>query len=168
MRTAPLPRVHLDPEARRYLFASPGPLRLEFADPGGGCPWPLAGLRVEFAGAQAGALAGAGALVGAGLRAGFRWTGGRLPVVVTTGARDEHRVLLVAAPRVPGVVAALLLEVRDGTGRLPVARFSWPEPARHLLGTGPSCLATGVRELLYRAEPDRARRPRVQVGPAAG
>jgi len=81
----------------------------------------------------------------------------------------EHRVLTLTASSVPSAMAALLLHVRDSTGTLPHVYFEWtegnpvPNFVRFLLfGVGE--VAPVTREVLRRAEPDRARRPHVHVG----
>ncbi|MEO3974620.1 amino acid transporter [Streptomyces sp. CAU 1734] len=79
------------------------------------------------------------------------------------------RRLRVEGATVPNAIAAVLLSIRDRTGRVPHAYFTWTEgaPFGHLLrflvfGDGETAPVT--REVLRRAEPDPARRPRVHVG----
>ncbi|WP_329214717.1 amino acid transporter [Streptomyces sp. NBC_01485] len=79
------------------------------------------------------------------------------------------RRLRVSGPTVPNAVAAVLLALRDRTGEVPHAYFSWTEgnPVSHLirfLVFGDGEVAPVTREVLRRAEPDPARRPRVHVG----
>jgi hypothetical protein len=82
---------------------------------------------------------------------------------------DGQRVLTVAGSSVPTVLAALVLHVRDLTGRRPHLYFGWTEgsPAANFLRylvLGQGEVAPVTREILRRAEPDRARRPHVHVG----
>ena len=89
---------------------------------------------------------------------------------VTGEARhDRYRVLTFSSSSVPNALAALLMTVRDQTGRLPHMYFEWSEgnPAANLLrflffGVGE--VAPLTREIIRRAEPDRDRRPHVHVG----
>ncbi|GAA1369701.1 APC family permease [Streptomyces beijiangensis] len=79
------------------------------------------------------------------------------------------RILRVVGPVVPNTIAAVLLEVRDRTGKVPHAYFNWTEghPLSHLLRFlvfGDGEVAPVTREVLRRAEPDPARRPRIHVG----
>ncbi|MFE0178995.1 amino acid transporter [Streptomyces sp. NPDC059002] len=79
------------------------------------------------------------------------------------------RRLRVAGPGVPNTIAAVLMEIRDRTGQVPHAYFNWTEgdPFGHLLRFlvfGDGEVAPVTREVLRRAEPDPARRPRVHVG----
>lgn len=88
---------------------------------------------------------------------------------VTGGERYGVRILRVVGPGVPNTIAAVLLQLRDRTGRVPHAYFNWTEgsPVGHLLRFlvfGHGEVAPVTREVLRRAEPDPARRPRVHVG----
>ncbi|MEH0468795.1 amino acid transporter [Streptomyces hayashii] len=84
---------------------------------------------------------------------------------------EKHGVrrLRVSGPTVPNSIAAVLLALRDRTGQVPHAYFSWTEgnPVSHLirfLVFGDGEVAPVTREVLRRAEPDPERRPRVHVG----
>ena len=88
---------------------------------------------------------------------------------VTGEERFGYRILRVESPAVPNAIAALLLHIRDQTGQLPHVYFEWIEgnPVARLLGyllTGAGDVPPLTREVLRRAEPDPARRPRVHVG----
>ena len=80
-----------------------------------------------------------------------------------------YRVIRLSSPTVPNAIAALLLQIRDHTGVRPHIYFEWTEgsPAANLLrfllfGVGE--VAPVTREVLRRAERDRAKRPHVHVG----
>jgi hypothetical protein len=82
---------------------------------------------------------------------------------------QRYRVTTVTAPSVPNALAALALRIRDDTGAVPHVYFEWTEgnPVHQFLrfllfGSGE--VAPVTREVLRRAEPDLARRPRVHVG----
>lgn len=82
---------------------------------------------------------------------------------------DRYRVMTLESSSVPNSLAALLLHVRDTTGRTPHIYFEWTEGSpfanflRFLL-FGQGEVAPVTREVLREAEPDRARRPRVHTG----
>lgn len=80
-----------------------------------------------------------------------------------------HRVLRAAATATPNGIAALLLHLRDVTGKRPSVYFNWGEgnPILHLiryLFSGHGDVPPLTREILRRAEPDPSRRPSVYVG----
>ncbi|MGY2704337.1 amino acid transporter [Nocardioides sp. HB32] len=82
---------------------------------------------------------------------------------------DEYRVLTVTGASVPNTLAALLIDIRDRTGVRPHIYFEWTEgnPFGHLvrfLLFGAGEVAPITREVLRRAEPDRARRPHLHAG----
>nr|WP_221634438.1 amino acid transporter [Nocardioides luti] len=82
---------------------------------------------------------------------------------------DRFRVITLESSSVPTALAALLLEVRDLSGAQPHIYFEWTEgsPLAQLLRFllfGQGEVAPVTREVLRRAEPDRARRPHVHVG----
>jgi hypothetical protein len=85
---------------------------------------------------------------------------------VTVGT---HRVLRVGAPAAPNAIAAILLALRDTTGRRPRCYFEWSEgnPISHLfryliLGAGDT--PPVVREIIRQHEKDPLRRPAIHVG----
>ncbi len=88
------------------------------------------------------------------------------------GAGEErfgYRIITTASPAVPNSIAAMALEMRDRTGLVPHLYFDWAEGSpvlnvlRYLL-LGAGEVAAVTHEVLRRAEPDAARRPRVHVG----
>ena len=89
--------------------------------------------------------------------------------VVGEVRHGRYRVLTLHGSTVPNAIAALMLEVRDRTRRVPHIYFEWTEgnPVLNLLryflfGVGEAAPVT--REVLRRAEPDRTRRPHIHVG----
>jgi hypothetical protein len=88
---------------------------------------------------------------------------------VTGEERFGYRILCVEAPAVPNAIAALLLHIKEVTGKLPHVYFSWMEtnPVVQLLGyllTGEGDVPPLTREVLRQAEPDPRNRPVVHVG----
>jgi hypothetical protein len=87
-----------------------------------------------------------------------------------TGAEvGGHRVLRCVSPAIPNAIAALLLYIRDQTGKIPHAYFGWTEgnPISYLLkflAFGEGDTAPVTREVLRQTEPSPLRRPRIHVG----
>jgi hypothetical protein len=87
---------------------------------------------------------------------------------VTGEERYGYRILRMESSAVPNAVAAVLLHLRDVTGKRPHVYFDWTEgnPVAHLLrflffGSGE--VAPVTREVLRAAEPDLQQRPFVHV-----
>lgn len=80
-----------------------------------------------------------------------------------------YKILRTQAPAVPNAIAALLLHLRDTTGKTPHVYFGWSEgnPITYLIrfilfGEGDTAPVT--REILRQSEPDPELRPSVHVG----
>jgi hypothetical protein len=83
--------------------------------------------------------------------------------------RFGHQVLTVHSTAVANAIAAITLDLRDRFAVVPHVYFDWTEghPIANFLrfilwGSGE--VAPVTREVLRRAEPDRARRPHIHVG----
>jgi hypothetical protein len=91
-------------------------------------------------------------------------------VLDVTGVQvGPYRVLRCKSPAVPNAIAALLLHVRDATGRVPHAYFGWTEgnPIAYLLkfmALGEGDTAPVTREVLRQVEADPQWRPRIHLG----
>ena len=80
-----------------------------------------------------------------------------------------YRILACQSAAIPNAIAALLLYIRDRTGRIPHVYFGWTEgnPITYLLkflAFGEGDTAPVTREVLRQTEHDPHRRPRVHVG----
>jgi hypothetical protein len=81
----------------------------------------------------------------------------------------RHRVLRCQSPAVPNAIAALLIHLRDLSGRLPHAYFGWTEgnPIGYVLRyifLGEGDTAPVTREVLRKAIGNPLDRPRIHVG----
>jgi hypothetical protein len=91
-------------------------------------------------------------------------------VLHVRGARvNGYRVLRSSSPAIPNAIAGLLLDLRERTGSIPHAYFGWTEgnPIAYLLkflAFGEGDTAPVSREVLRKAEPDPASRPRIHLG----
>jgi hypothetical protein len=82
--------------------------------------------------------------------------------------RHGYRILRMESSAVANAIAAVLLHIRDLTGKRPHVYFDWTEgsPVAHLLGFlffGSGEVAPVTREVLRAAEPDLRQRPFVHV-----
>lgn len=91
-------------------------------------------------------------------------------VIVVTGVQvGDYRILRAESAAVPNAIAALLLYIRDQTGKIPHAYFGWVEgnPIQYLLRFilfGEGDIAVVTREVLRRAEKNPHLRPGIHVG----
>lgn len=81
----------------------------------------------------------------------------------------KYRILCAQSAAVPNGIAAILLALRDRTGKLPHAYFGWIEgnPIQYLLRFmlfGEGDIAVVTREVLRKAVKDPERRPGIHVG----
>jgi hypothetical protein len=81
----------------------------------------------------------------------------------------DYRILRAQSAAVPNAIAAILLYIRDQTGKLPHAYFGWAEgnPIQYLLRFilfGEGDIAVVTREVLRKAEKNPERRPAIHVG----
>ncbi|MBE9207868.1 amino acid transporter [Nostoc sp. LEGE 06077] len=81
----------------------------------------------------------------------------------------DYRILRAESAAVPNAIAALLLYIRDQTGKIPHAYFGWVEgnPIQYLLRFilfGEGDIAVVTREVVRRAEKNPHRRPGIHVG----
>lgn len=156
--------IVLDDEAQRMVdeAAGWGPVRLIAHDPQEPCSphWPAEGIpgTQSYPGDQP-------LLLEVRVRDSSDFTA---DVTVQGIEKDGVGRLQAQGPTVPNTIAALLLALRDRTGELPHVYFRWTEgsPISHLirfLVFGDGEVAPVTREVLRRAEPTPARRPRVHV-----
>jgi hypothetical protein len=87
---------------------------------------------------------------------------------VTGEERHGYRILRMESSAVPNAIAAVLLHIRDRTGKRPHIYFDWTEgnPIAHLvrfLIFGSGEVAPVTREVLREAEPNLEQRPFVHV-----
>jgi hypothetical protein len=80
-----------------------------------------------------------------------------------------YHILRAESAAVPNAIAALLLYIRDQTGKIPHAYFGWVEgnPIQYLLRFilfGEGDIAVVTREVLRKAEKKPERRPAIHVG----
>lgn len=81
----------------------------------------------------------------------------------------DYRILRAQSAAVPNAIAAILLDIRDQTGKLPHAYFGWIEgnPIQYLLRFmlfGEGDIAVVTREVLRKAEKNPERRPAIHIG----
>ncbi len=82
---------------------------------------------------------------------------------------NRHRILRCQSPAIPNAIAALLLFLRDTTGKMPHAYFGWTEgnPIAYVLrylALGEGDTAPVTREVLRQAIENPLERPRIHVG----
>lgn len=82
---------------------------------------------------------------------------------------EGYRVLRVESSSIPNAIAAVLLEIRDRTGKQAHVYFGWTEgnPLKYLAKFvlfGEGDIAPLTHEVLRKAEPDPYKRPAIHVG----
>ncbi|BAZ70206.1 MAG: amino acid transporter [Pelatocladus maniniholoensis HA4357-MV3] len=91
-------------------------------------------------------------------------------IIQVTGVQvGNYRILRARGAAVPNTIAAILLYIRDQTGKLPHAYFGWIEgnPIQYLLRFilfGEGDIAIVTREVLRKAEKNPEHRPVIHVG----
>jgi hypothetical protein len=81
----------------------------------------------------------------------------------------DYCILRAEGAAVPNTIAAVLLYIRDQTGKIPHAYFGWVEgnPIQYLLRFilfGEGDIAVVTREVVRKAEKNPDRRPGIHVG----
>ncbi len=81
----------------------------------------------------------------------------------------NHRILRARSSAVPNAIAAILLHIRNQSGKLPHIYFGWMEgnPLEFMMKFilfGEGDIPVTTREVLRKAEPDHEKRPGVYVG----
>lgn len=81
----------------------------------------------------------------------------------------RHCIMRCQSPAIPNAIAALLLHIRDASGRMPHAYFGWTEgnPISYVLkylALGEGDTAPVTREVLRKAIKNPLERPRIHVG----
>jgi hypothetical protein len=92
------------------------------------------------------------------------------PTLAVEGEEIEgYRVLKAKSASVPNAIAAILVAIRDRTGKQPHVYMGWTNanPLRHLarfILFGEGDIAPLTHEVLRKAEPESQRRPAIHVG----
>lgn len=92
------------------------------------------------------------------------------PILKVRGEEIEgYRVLRADSVAIPNAIAAILLHIRDVTGKRPHVYFGWMEgnPVKHLakfMLFGEGDIAPVTHEILRQAEPEPSVRPAIHIG----
>jgi hypothetical protein len=92
------------------------------------------------------------------------------PVLHVQGEQiGDYRILRARSAAVPNAIAAMLIRIRDMTGKRPHVYFGWAEgnPLKHLakyILFGEGDIAPVTHEVLRQAEPNPRKRPAIHVG----